>query len=278
MRCKICGSNVDDNADYCPDCGKTIRRPAGEFPQRKPSGVPYPSARPSAPAFKAPRREYQAPPPEFQAPPRPAERPAEAPRYEAPAPVPREERAPERREKKRGGEPFDANLFFSLAAALLLLACSFGTILSDIVRLHYDSQPESVYTGVSYSMGYSSLMKDGFSEFFENEDRLTDFSIITVSVLLLASVGCVVTALVFALKRRSSASLRTMGAGFAASLVSYIIGFVNAMSIRSSYLDDGFPEDKCHLSASPLAMIAVCAAAACVCFLAARKLDEEAEN
>lgn len=234
MRCKTCGSEIIGNADFCPNCGVTIHKPADMTEPVQRYVSPVQAVRPPAAGYSAP--------------------------VKAKSPV---------RSRGRAG----LRAMFSLTVMLLLVICSLGTVFFNILRLHYESNPETVYTGISYSMGFRHFFDSGFSGFFEDMDSITSFAMITVIVMLLAVLVLTALSAANACKKRFSAAAKLMGAGFMLPLVSYIVSFIDAIYIRSTYIDDGFPEDKCHLGAAPLVMMIFCTAAVLISFLAADSME-----
>lgn len=239
MRCKTCGSQLGDNAEFCPNCGITIHHSAE-------SEVPVNMGVPQEAGYMRQVKVSQERLPAVQA---RAERPV----------------------RGRAG----LRAMYSLTVVLLLLVCGLGTVFLNILRLHYEKTPEKVYTGIYYSMGFRSLLDMGAGDFFDSQDTLSNIAFVTVFVMLTAVVAIAVTGAVSAFRRKFSKAAKLMGIGFVCPLISYIISFIDAIYIRSTYLDDGFSSDKCHLGAAPLIMMIFCSAAVFISFLAADSMDKK---
>ncbi|HRR77374.1 MAG TPA: zinc ribbon domain-containing protein [Ruminococcus sp.] len=242
MRCKTCGSQVLGNAEFCPNCGVTIHHSAeSEMPEQ---AVPAQEA-----AYRQPERRF----------------------------VPPVQKAPERVQRPVRGRA-GLRVMFSMTVMLLLLVSAFGTIFFNIVRLHYENTPETVYTGISYSMGYRYFIDNGMGGFFDDMDKLTAVSMIIVILMFIAVLFVGAMAAAKVIKRHFSEAAKYMGIGFMFPLFAYIISFIDAIYLRSTYLDDGFSKDKCHLCGAPLLMMILCSAEVFITFLAADSMDRKKSN
>lgn len=248
MRCKTCGTQLSEFAGFCPNCGVTVHRSAGQAPplRKSPAPVPVNNERPV-----------------YVQMPQPAPAPVPVPQ---PAPVPVPPPVSQIRRQSSNNDIWPV-----LMTMLSLLMCSLGTFWTDFIKLRYESLSDSVYNGINYSMGYREMFSVGMSEFFREQDPFTNTVMAVIPIFMLAALGLASAAGVFTGRKNSGTALRLLGIGHIFPAISYILTFLNAIYIRSTYIDDGFSGDKCTLAGGPIAMLLICISAMTFSFMASGK-------
>ncbi|MBQ9895308.1 MAG: zinc ribbon domain-containing protein [Ruminococcus sp.] len=247
MVCKTCGTQLQNGATFCPNCGLTVHYPQNNGRIRQPV-YPQQQNYNQQPAYGRQPNYVQQPAYNYQ-----------QPNYGYP---PQNQKAI----KSTGG--ISAYVYVFIFIIIGMLTAGVFYVSAFQTRLMEDN-----YVGTNLLSTIAVLKEVGFSDFSAEIDD--DMTMLTVYTMLATSgvtlIFAVISFITLYLKKIPLA-VKILGISAIFPAVSYIMLFIEGVHIRSKNSDSEILGDLIRLSPAPVIMALMCIGVAILSFMASKKL------
>lgn len=247
MVCKTCGTQLQNGATFCPNCGLTVHYPQNNERIKQPA---YPQQKNynQQPAYVRQPNYVQQPAYNYQ-----------QPNYGYP---------PQNQKAVKNTGSISAYVYIFIFIIIGMLTAGVFYVSSFQTRLMEDN-----YVGTNLLSTIAVLKEVGFSDFStEIDDDMTVMTVYTMFVTSVVTLVFAVFSFITIYLKKISLAIKMLGISAIFPAVSYIMLFIEGVHIKSKNSDSKIISDMIQLSPAPVIMALMCIGVAILSFMASKKI------